>query len=302
MSITNRNERTDETPCLNNTSESQSCQEKTLVSNNAIFENMNHFRVYDHCVVFKKRFKNPSTTPKEPKKRGKINHFSKRARFRLFALLAKIRQDLDYVPLFITLTYHYGHENDPHSTKSQLHNFLVQLRQYDPNVQFIWRCELQKRGAPHYHMIIFPSFSENNGNINDYFAKIRFIWHSIADPKSRKHAEYGCKIVSVRSYKEACAYLSKYIAKCSNEEKELEEGKHWGNSRNLPIKMRVRIGSFDDDSKQLINKLLKWLRDNGKGKYANDEFINIHNDFVVFISQKDFLQLLDGEDYFCRDY
>jgi len=286
----------------NNTTYSSDCQEKTLVSDNAIFENMNHFKVYSHCVQFKKRYTLPKRSPRERKTRGSISKFSKKARFRLFELLSMIDNNLDFPPLFVTLTYHYGHLNNKKSTKSELHNFLVQLRNYDPDVQFIWRIELQKRGAPHYHLLIFPGQGESKCAREHYISIVRHIWHEIADPNSKAHGKYGCLIKTVRSYREACIYLSKYIAKVPEGLDDIEVGKHWGNSRKLPVKMKKRIGMWDDEAKIIIRKILKWMRENGKAKYANEEFLNIHGDFTVFIDEKDFLDLCNEKEYFFRNY
>ena len=278
------------------------CQEETLVVRNAIFENMNHFLVYDHCISFIPRRQEPFFREKERKPRGKISGFSNRSRFRLFTLLAMIRNDLAEPPLFVTLTYHHGHQNTEKSTKSQLHNFLVQLRNFDPNVQFIWRIELQKRGAPHYHLIIFPGDNQHYQNKTFYEITISKIWHNLADPKSRKHKEYGCDVKKIKSYREACSYMSKYIAKASIENLEDVEGKHWGNSRNLPVKMRKRIGNFDEESVILIKKLLVWMKENGKAKFADEQYLNIHNDFIVFIDREEFLKICNDEFFFERDY
>ena len=301
MSITNRKERTDETPRLNNSTQGEDCQEKTLVANNAIFENMNKFTVYSHCVVFKKRNRYASRFPPERKKRGAIKHFSKRARFRLFEFLAKIDNNLKIQPLFVSLTYHHGHQNSNLKTKNQLHNFLVQLRNFDPDVQFIWRFEYQKRGAPHYHLIIFPGPTEHYQNETSYSITISKIWHFVADPTSRKHVEYGCKVVTIHSYREACCYLSKYIAKENIELADHNEGKFYGNSRNLPIKIHKIVGHFDEESAVLIKKLFNWMKENGRGKYADERYMNICSDFTVFIDKSDFLEMVDFNEYFFRD-
>jgi hypothetical protein len=299
---TSRKERITEEPHLNNTSTPLNCQEKTLVSNNAIFENMSHFIVYDHCVVFKKRKVYSDKREQKRKPRGKISHFSKRARFRLFAILSMIRNDLDVRPIFVTLTYHYGHHNKEKNTKSQLHNFLVQLRNFDPKVQFIWRIELQKRGAPHYHLIVFPGENSYYQNPTSYNITISKIWHNLADPMSLKHKEYGCLVKEIRSYREACIYMSKYVAKPPTEESDLVKGKHWGNSRNLPIKIRKRYGNWDDECKFMITKIRGWLIKNGKAKYASEEYLNIHTSFTVFIDRAVFTEIIISEDFYFRDY
>ena len=274
------------------------CQENTLVSDNAIFENKNHFEVYPHCIVYKKAFKKTSSYHPEQRKRGKISNFSKRARFRLFFLLAKINNKLDFPPIFVTLTYHYGHLNTEKTTKEHLHNFLVQLRYIDPDVQFIWRIELQKRGAPHYHFIIFPSvYRGPNKNIT-YSLAVARLWHSIADPNSLKHKDFGCLIKNIKNYREACMYLSKYIAKVPDGQSDIEEGKHWGNSRKLPVKCKIIYGAFDEDAAHCILKIRGWLIKNGRAKYASPEFLNVHTDFVVFVDFKDTPDFFDDELYF----
>jgi len=172
------------------------------------------------------------------------------------------------------------------------------LRNFDPGVEFIWRFDFQKRGAPHYHLIIFPSAGDHYQNKTMYKITISKIWHMIADPQSRKHKEYGCDVVEIRSYREACSYLSKYIAKAANEFSDQAEGKYWGNSRNLPVKCHKIFGAFDDEAKILIEKIRHWLIEHGRGKYADPNFLNIHCDFVVFIDQKDTSDFFDDTVFF----
>jgi len=87
-----------------NTNTSADCQGNTLVACNAIFENMNHFVIYDHCIKYVPRKKEHSYREKKRTPRGKIQGFSKRSRFRLFTLLSMVRNDIDFKPLFVTLT------------------------------------------------------------------------------------------------------------------------------------------------------------------------------------------------------
>jgi len=168
---------------LNNTTGSSSCQEKTLV-NKTIREKLNKFTVYEHCVTYHPMIQKSEGRVRPGPKRGYISQFSKRSRFRLFQLLAKINGNLEEKPLFVSLTYHYGHLKMKSDPKKQLHNFLVQVRNYDPGVQFIWRMEFQIRGAPHFHIIIFPGPSCRRKHKGRYDIEISRIWHRIADPNS----------------------------------------------------------------------------------------------------------------------
>jgi len=257
-------------------------QEKTLV-NNSIQENGNYFEVFSHCIVYHKAKIKKLVKTNKQRPRGRISHFSKQARFRLFELLAKIDNNLNCKPLFVTLTYHHGHQNSKSNTKSQLHNFLVQLRNFDPDVQFIWRAELQSRGAPHYHLIIFPGPLKDDVYGKNYEIRIAQIWHLVADPKSYRHKEFGCKMIVINNYREACSYVSKYVAKEEKNNTESIEGKHWGCSRNLPIRIHKVYQANDRKAMRIITNIRSWLMLHGKAKYADPEYMHIHNDFTVFM-------------------
>lgn len=269
-----------------------SCQGISSVNKRAIFEESS-FEVYPHCVCFKPLKSRSREKYSKKGTRSTIKDFSKRSRFRLFTTLAKIGGKHVNKPIFLSLTYHYGHTRQNNSTKSNLHAFLVELRDFDRNVQFIWRIEYQKRGAPHYHLFIFPDPEKNVDNIEKYKVKISQIWHRIADPMSKAHKEYGCKIVDITNYRKACFYLNKYIAKLPEGKADITEGKHWGCSRNLPFKLHHKIPSNFETDKWILEKLRSWLLKNGKDNYASDKYFNVYRSQVIFIEPKEFYKLID---------
>ena len=274
-----------------NNSESAKSQDNSPLVKRYIPE-IGTITIYPHCVEYHYRPEPSEKTHKNRTPRSKISRFSKSARFRLFRCLAKIDPNLSFQPMFVTLTYHHGHHKKSGSTKSQLHHFLVMLRNYDPDVQFIWRFEFQKRGAPHYHLIIFPGNPPYDTDEKKYGIRISSIWHSIADPNSRAHAQYGCKVVNITSYKMACAYVSKYIGKTDNENSDMQNGKHWGNSQNLPFKVHCSMVILMKDTKVIIEKLRQWLISNGKNQYANPLYFNEYRDQTVFIDHNEAIDML----------
>lgn len=274
-----------------NTTPSDACQVKTL-DKDTITEIYNKIEVYPNCIVLKPSDQYKGKFEGKRGKRDTIKTFSKRSRFRLFSLLAKIDNKLFRKPMFLSLTFHYGHEKKDKKDHSVLHNFLVQLRNFDPGVQFIWRKELQKRGAPHYHLIIFPLLSEDDYPDAGYFVAINSIWHQVADPKSEKHSDFGCKSTVINSYREACIYLSKYIAKVEHETVVLEMGRHWGASNNLPIKLITTIPLNEHGYQYTINLIRKWLIKNGKEKQADPEYLNIFSEETIFINEEDFIKII----------
>jgi len=249
-------------------------------------------KVYPHCVIYKPAPKsNPHLHRRHPK-RSSIKCFSKRSRFRLFETMAKIKSNLPNQPFFVSLTYHYGHENKEIADKTCLHNFLVSLRDYDHDVQYIWRIELQKRGTPHYHLIIFPQIYAKMSNRNNYLKTISRIWHRVGDPKSKIHKEYGCDVRNISNYRQACTYINKYLAKVPEGETGLDKGKHWGCSRDLPNKPFETVPLSRQGRGIVIMKLRKWLLKNGKEKYLNDEYFNEDRPQTVFIDARDFYTLM----------
>jgi len=275
-----------------NTPSTSACQE------NSVFRYKNHkrnctFKVYPHCVEYF-----PPSIPVIDKftyctKRGAIYEFSKRSRFRMFQLMAKLKTKLTVQPFFVSLTYHYGFSAAEDIHVQHFHNFLTQLRLFDEHVQYIWRLEFQKRGAPHFHLIIFPSNFIKPSYRPTYEAKVSSIWHSISNPDSKAHERYGCKITSIKNYSMACAYISKYAAKVDESTSTSTKGKQWGCSRNLPIDLRGSVDCNKSQTHYIIESIRRWLIKNGRSQYATDEYFNEYRPQVIFIDENEFWKLND---------
>jgi len=70
-----------------------------------------------------------------------------------------------YRPLFLTLTYRDGASWEPKAISSyfkRLNSWRLSMqRKYGCPIHlpYVWTCELQKRGAPHYHIVLWlPAF------------------------------------------------------------------------------------------------------------------------------------------------
>lgn len=97
----------------------------------------------------------------------------------------------------------------------------------DNGARYIWRLELQARGAPHWHLILWCS--------DECAAGARQAWHRTAAAGSRAHQRYGYHAVKLESYRQASIYVSKYVAKSAERTGEKLHGhRHWGASRDLP--------------------------------------------------------------------
>lgn len=167
--------------------------------------------------------------------RSQISEFSRTSRKRLFRLFSRINLSLLGEPVFVTLTYHYGYKASPGVTKQHLNCFLQFLRDNYPSLSYVWRLELQRRGAPHYHFILFPPKSESVFYTPSFEQRLRKAWHKIADPGSESHLLYGFRLVPITSFKMCMCYLSKYCAKENKEPMIVGFGRRWSYSQNLPL-------------------------------------------------------------------
>jgi hypothetical protein len=133
--------------------------------------------------------------------RGEVRRFSRKARMRMLRTLNSLPLDELEDCLFLTLTYH-EQWTDIHR---DINTFWKRLaRRYD-GIWAVWRAECQKRGAPHFHLLL--------GGIDwlphETVAKH---WNEVVDGGAA-HLRAGTSIERVRDGEGAKRYASKYMGK-----------------------------------------------------------------------------------------
>lgn len=163
--------------------------------------------------------------------RGKISDFSRASRKRMMEFLASTRNLKKVV--FVTLTYPSAWQDKPERWKRDIDTFLKRLNRLAPKCFGMWRIEAQKRGAPHYHLIL----SGHPSSVGRFRKWIKLAWYDIVGSGDEKHLAAGTQCDKVFSRKHAMHYVSKYLSK---EEKDSHQftntdgevirhiGKHWG--------------------------------------------------------------------------
>jgi len=240
----------------NNTKLMPKSQELFTLVNESYRNTRYQLHIYEHSIRFIFEQRPPSHKNLNPGKRGEVAEFSRNSRKRLIRLFASVNMTTLSPPVFITLTYHHGHKKNPRIAVKHLNTWLQHIRNRVPRFFYIWRLELQKRGAPHFHIICF--FEKGNLLLEDdaFISDLERAWHRIADPKSRAHRKFGFKKESLSSYKKAFAYLSKYVAKESNETKFKFTGRRWGKSANLPVNPLFSLCLTED----VYLNIRKWIK------------------------------------------
>jgi hypothetical protein len=218
-------------------------------------------------------------------KRGTIKGFSPKARKRMIRSVVKMDQEAMGKPLFLTLTYPGEFSDNPLVFKRHLHNFMTELRRRWPAAAIQWRLEPQKRGAPHYHLLIWkgPEHGELFQARDKATGKTRWIfdnkdpvnqemigwfkrtWFRVVGSGDAKHLEAGIRIEPIQSLAGIVFYITKYMSKQDEEKKEW--GRTWGvyGRKNIDEHPCFKYGISDKSFYGIRRAVRKWLeRKTGK--------------------------------------
>lgn len=138
-------------------------------------------------------------------RRGRITGFSSASRRRLRKTIHSIRRDADC--LFLTLTWHECTPT-PDEAHAALDAFWKRVRRRYGDLAGVWKMEPQKRGVPHFHLIVYGT----------RWLPVRWLceaWHVCTAETSDAHRASGVDAEWVRGGQDGklMAYLSKYMSK-----------------------------------------------------------------------------------------
>jgi hypothetical protein len=106
----------------------------------------------------------------------------------------------------------------------------------------VWRMGIQKRGAWHFHLLLFVPPSV--GSLKEIRRFIASSWYKACGEISEGHLLYGSHVEEIRTWREATSHAEKYLAKEEQFPEGIETGRIWGvcNKRFLPIQWEtVRV-------------------------------------------------------------
>lgn len=196
---------------------------------------------------------------KQNNKRGSvISGFSRQARSNMFYTMMRIRRDC--FPCFVTLTYPKVYSEDSKIWKRDLHCFALRLRSRFPDVSAIWKLEPQRRGAPHYHILIWGAEYEELRSF------VPYAWHEVIGSNDFDHLLWhlgGCGngnihcVQEVTTNKSMYNYVMKYVGKAATE-KWGNVGKWWGIlfKKNLPFGEEVVFEITEKNA----NDIMRYMR------------------------------------------
>jgi hypothetical protein len=107
-----------------------------------------------------------------------------------------------------------------------------------------WRLGIQKRGAWHFHVLLFVG--QSVGSIGELRRFISSSWYEVTGKVSEGHLRAGTRVEAVKKWKQATSYAERYMAKPEQFPEGLQTGRIWGvwNEELLPVQWETVQVSF----------------------------------------------------------
>jgi hypothetical protein len=182
--------------------------------------------------------------------RDRVRGFSRASRRNLLRRLASINRSAFRAfkgrMIFVTLTYPHEYPDDPELCKRHLKAFRKRLQKEYKSFAAFWRLGIQRRGAWHFHLLLFvgPSI----GPVSELRRFISSSWYEVTGKVSEGHLCTGTRVEAAKKWKQATSYVERYMAKPEEFPEGLQTGRIWGiwNEEHLPVQWeRVEVSLRD---------------------------------------------------------
>jgi hypothetical protein len=220
--------------------------------------------------------------------KGRIKGFSRVSRRNLLRRHASInRTSFKGRLVSITLTYPSVYPEDPRFCKSHLKAFRRRLQRKYGCFAAFWRMGIQRRGAFHFHLLLFVPLSF--GSVREARRFASSSWYEVCGEISEGHLHAGTRVEVVRTWKRVTSYAEKYLAKKGEFPEGSETGRIWGvwNEDLLPVQWEtIRVSLRDAYKIRRIYRRLARLKGTGPLRRI-----------TVFVRHENVLRLLKFLEY-----
>jgi hypothetical protein len=219
--------------------------------------------------------------------RGRIRGFSRGSRRNLLRRMASINRTAFRAYkgrlICVSLTYPDQRPEDTEACKGHLKALRKRLTRRFGEFPAYWRLGIQRRGAWHFHLLLFvpPSF----GSLKEIRHFIAYSWHEICGKLGEGHLLAGTHVDEVRNWRKATSYVERYVAKSEQFPEGVATGRVWGvwNEELLPVQWEITKVSLKDAYKiRRIYRRLAKMR--GRGHLRR---------LTVFIRHENVVRLLE---------
>jgi hypothetical protein len=128
--------------------------------------------------------------------------------------------------LSVTLTYPHVYPEDPEVCKRHLKALYKRLKRRFGEFAAFWRMGIQRRGAWHFHLLLFvPSSPGLLANLRRFLSSS---WYEVCGEVSEGHLLAGTRVEEIRTWRRATSYAERYMAKEEEFPEGLQTGRIWG--------------------------------------------------------------------------
>lgn len=168
--------------------------------------------------------------------RGVVREFSAGSRRRLLRFLGGVdRGRVDVSRLgFVTLTYPEVFPSAPDEWERHLTAFRHRWERAFGVMPAVWKKEFQKRGAPHWHLLVkLPDSVVGRVALSRLRAWVSRAWFEVVGSGDLRHLKAGTQVQKVRTWRGAMSYAAKYLGKSErvvdgSTGEVLAVGRYWG--------------------------------------------------------------------------
>jgi hypothetical protein len=219
--------------------------------------------------------------------RDRVRGFSRASRRNLLRRLAGINRKAFKTfsgrIIFVTLTYPHEYPDDPELCKRHLKALRKRLQKEYESFAAFWRMGIQRRGAWHFHLLLFvgPSF----GTVRELRRFISSTWYEVTGKVSEGYLRAGTRVEAVKKWKQATSYVERYMAKPEEFPEGRRTGRIWGvwYENLLPVRWEtVRVSLRDAFRIRRIYR--KLARRKGSGSLRR---------MTVFVRHENVVRLLE---------
>jgi len=208
--------------------------------------------------------------PRPQKKRGVVSGLSVSSGQRLQNAVTSVNPAHGN-PLWICFTYPNDWPGSPELWKRHLHNLRRSLKDVpeDPFIGAIWRLEAQRRGAPHYHILLWHRMPEMEKaeRLEEFQGWLRKVWYRIVgsgDPEHLKHGVEATQITTKEAQRKVMIYLGKYLGKDSVHPKsqvyKYPVGRHWGVWNKAELLVEPETSYVSQDQYKTLRRIFRSKR------------------------------------------
>ena len=157
--------------------------------------------------------------------------------------------------MMITLTYPKEYPSDGKTVKTHLNSFLTQFRRDCAGFSYLWFLEFQKRGAPHFHILVDFPMPRKREAVKAIRFRVASLWYRVVGSGDAKHLAAGTRTERIRSENGARNYCVKYAFKMQQKivPKDYQNvGRLWGASRDVIPVCRGEVQCTEDDIRSVL--------------------------------------------------